>query len=371
MASSGIIAVIQKCISNPLAAPVIGDKAIAGVIGDGPSQYSRSPNLWNAAFQRLGMDATYLPFDTDDAKVGELLAVLKNSERFLGVNVTVPHKVRVMDFVDELDASAKRIQAVNTIVRNADGRLVGYNTDGEGFIESLLARQPDRAGSFIASLKGMDVLLLGAGGSARAVAFHAADLLDGGRLLICNRTLDHAASLADDVNKGGGNAKAIQEAEISNYAPGVGLIVNSTTKGQGGIRKLANERATKLEPYSALVPANPPVFAESNLSNHDFDRKWSEAARADVEANNQTSLNLAKSIPPQVGFYDLIYHPEETVFLRHGRLTGHPTMNGKAMIVNQAAIAFCNRICRAALQAKAMDTPETHKEILAVMYRAW
>ena len=72
-----------------------------------------------------------------------------------------------------------------------------------------------------------------------------------------------------------------------------------------------------------------------------------------------------------MGYYDLIYHPEETVFLRHGRLTGHPTMNGKAMIVNQAVTAFCKRICRAALQAKAMDTPETRKEILEVMYRAW
>ena len=167
---------------------------------------------------------------------------LKNSERFLGVNVTVPHKFRVMDFVDELDAGAKRIQAVNTIVRNADGRLVGYNTDGEGFIESLFARLPDRAGSFIASLKGMDVLLLGAGGSARAVAFHVADLLDSGQLLICNRTIEHAVSLAVDVNKSGGNAKAILESELSYYATTVGLIVNSTTKGQGGIRKLANQR---------------------------------------------------------------------------------------------------------------------------------
>ncbi len=371
MSSSEIIAAIQRCISNPLAPLAVGDKAIAGIIGDGPSLYSKSPNLWNAAFKRLGMDATYLPFDTDDAQVGELLLVLKNSERFLGVNVTVPHKIRVMDFLDELDAGAKRIQAVNTIVRTADGRLVGYNTDGEGFIESLLARQPGRAGSFIASLKGMDVLLLGAGGSARAVAFHAADLLDGGRLLICNRTLDYAASLAEDVNKGGGSAKAIREAEISKYAPEVGLIVNSTTKGQGGIRKLENERATKLEPYSALAPANPPVFAESNLSKHDFEGKWSEAARPDVETNNKASLDLAKSIPLHVGFYDLIYHPEETVFLRHGRLTGHPTMNGKAMIVNQAVVAFCERICRAALQAKGMDTPETRKEILEVMYRAW
>jgi hypothetical protein len=67
----------------------------------------------------------------------------------------------------------------------------------------------------------------------------------------------------------------------------------------------------------------------------------------------------------------LIYFPEETVFLRHGRLTGHRTMNGRAMIINQAVIAFCKRICRAELQARGLDNPETHGQILEVMYRAW
>jgi hypothetical protein len=67
----------------------------------------------------------------------------------------------------------------------------------------------------------------------------------------------------------------------------------------------------------------------------------------------------------------LVYHPEETVFLRHGRLTGHPTMNGKSMIINQALLAFCQRICNTALQARGIDTPQTYKEILQVMYQAW
>jgi hypothetical protein len=79
------------------------------------------------------------------------------------------------------------------------------------------------------------------------------------------------------------------------------------------------------------------------------------------------SLAIAASIPKSVGFYDLIYHPEETVFLRHGRLSGHPTMNGKAMIVNQAVIAFCKCICSAELQARGIDSPETFSRVLEVM----
>ena len=177
-----------------------------------------------------------------------MLGVLKTNDRFLGVNVTVPHKVQVMNFLDDLDPGAKRIEAVNTIVRTAEQRLVGYNTDGEGFIDGILQRQPDRNASFLETLTGLNVLLLGAGGSARAVAFHVADRLSNGRLFISNRTSEHAVSLAADINKNGGNAEPIPQSEIANFAPTVGLIINSTTKGQGGLRKLANGQTTTLDP---------------------------------------------------------------------------------------------------------------------------
>jgi shikimate 5-dehydrogenase len=248
--------------------------------------------------------------------------------------------------------------------------LVGYNTDGEGFVESLFAPQPDRVKSFIGSLKNMDVILLGAGGSARAVAFHVADLLDGGRLLICNRTSAHAETLASDVNRAGGKAEAILESELFHYVPRVGLVVNSTTKGQGGVRKLDQNRVTVLEGYSALAPANPPVFPDLDYGKPTFQSKWTHAASADIEANHKASMRLAKSIPQQAGFYDLIYYPEETVFLRHGRETGHATMNGKAMIVNQAVFAF-TRVCHSELAACGINTPDMHREILEVMYLAW
>src|SRR5512140_59848 len=102
---------IHRHISNRLDEKTIAGKSVAGIIGDGPSQYSKSPALWNAAFRSLGINAIYLPFDVDDRHVGELLRVLRDSEQFIGLNVTVPHKVRVMDFLDELDAGAARIRA--------------------------------------------------------------------------------------------------------------------------------------------------------------------------------------------------------------------------------------------------------------------
>jgi hypothetical protein len=164
---------------------------------------------------------------------------------------------------------------------------------------------------------------------------------------------------------------AITEEQLTVHAPSAGLIVNCTTKGQGGIRKLPGGRATRLEPYSALAPAHPPAFSAPEFEGADFERLWQASAGSDIEANHRASLTLAAAIPEQTRFYDLIYHPEETVFLRHGRLTGHATRNGKPMIVHQAAIAFFKRICARELRARRLDTPVAYGDILQTMYEAW
>ena len=369
MEASSEIAAVQRLISNRLDESTIGEKAIAGIIGEGPSHYSKSPVLWNAVFHRLGIRAVYLPFDVDDDHLGALLAALKGSPRFMGVNVTVPHKVRVIDFLDGLDADAARIGAVNTIGKNADGKLIGYNTDGAGFIDSILLPTPGQRDPFVTSLDGMNVLLLGAGGSARAVAFHLSDYLGKGKLIIANRTRTHADELAGEVAKLGRPALAIDETEIPIWAPKVGLIVNCTTKGQGGVRKLADGSATMLAPYSALAPANPPVLTDGETAH--FEIRWHDMAEADIAANNDASLALAGLIPSSTRFYDLIYHPAATVFLQHGQSTGHRIMNGKSMIVRQAVRAFCDRICLTALTARGKNDDETFRTVTEVMFDAW
>ncbi|HUK40633.1 MAG TPA: shikimate dehydrogenase [Candidatus Acidoferrales bacterium] len=362
------LAALQSCIVNKLEPKAIGDRRLAGVIGDAPSHYSKSPALWNAAFRSLDMKATYLALDVEAGRLGELAAVLKDSEHMLGVNVTVPHKQKIMDYLDALDDGAARIQAVNTVVREPDSRLVGFNTDGEGFIKSVLEPQPGETQSLIDSFKDIGVLLLGAGGSARAVAFHVADLLNKGRLLICNRTFEHAAALAGEIQKAGHHASAIKEDELSHWAPQARLIINCTTKGQGGVRKLDQGKTMSLEFYSALAPAHPVAVPSSQAA--DF-REESKASETDIKNNNATSIELATSIPRHVCFYDLVYFPEQTVFLRHARQTGHVAMNGKGMIINQAVIAFCGKICRAELQSRGIDKPETARQVLEVMYGAW
>ena len=368
MAIEKDIAALQLCITNKLDSAAIANRRLAGVIGDAPSQYSKSPSLWNAAFRLLGMKAIYLPLDVDQERLKELAGMLRDSERVLGISVTVPHKQKIMDHLDQLDEGALRIHAVNTVVRTANGRLIGYNTDGEGFVKSILEPQPGESRPLMEFVKDIDVLLLGAGGSARAVAFQVADLLHKGRLLICNRTFDHARALAEQIRQAGRNATSITEEELPHWAPQMQLIINATTKGQGGARKLDQGKTISLEFYSALAPAHPVAVPPSEAA--DF-RDEAKASESDIKNNNQASLELATSIPKHVCFYDLVYFPEQTVFLRHGIQTGHPTMNGKAMIINQAVIAFCERICRAELQTGRLDKPETAKQVLEVMYSAW
>ena len=337
------LARIQSCILNRLDRSAIGGRPLVAVIGDSPSRYSKSPALWNAAVKALRMDAAYVALDVDGGRLTDLLAAVRESGRVLGLSVTVPHKLAVIRHLDALEEGARRTGAVNTITRAEDGRLSGANTDGAGFVQSLFTAQPGSPSPFIASLSGIDALVLGAGGSARAVAFALGEKIGDGRVYIANRTYEGAEALAAEVAGLYGNAAAIRADEIPEHARRAGLIVNCTTKGQGG---------GALEPYSALAPARP-------------------EAREDIEANNRASLELARLVPKTTAFYDLVYHPEETVFLRHGRLTGHRTQNGRGMIVAQAVEAFFSHICRRELEKAGLHTEQTRKRLLEVMTDAW
>lgn len=362
------IARIQACISNSLDRDGIAKKLIAGVIGDTPSTYSKSPALWNGVFRALRLDAVYLPFDVHEPQLQTLVHALRELDLVMGVSVTVPYKTRIMEYLDDLDAKADQIKAVNTIVRTADGRLVGYNTDGKGLLESILRPQTGQPGPLMETLGGMDVLLIGAGGAARSVAFYLAEALKNGSLIVCNRTPKTVFSLVQEIKEAFGNARAIKEDEIGLWAPKVGLIVNGSTKGQGGIRKSPDGKIMTLEPYSALAPANPAALPESEP---EFYRNWFKASRADIDANNRASWDLALSVPRKTGFCDLIYHPEETVFLRHGRLSGHRTLNGKGMLIAQAADALFDKICSEYLHKAGLHNAATYQRVFEIMYESW
>ena len=156
----------------------------AGIFGY-PIRHSISPPMHQAAFDHAGINASYEAWETHPDALAEGVSRLR-SELYLGGNVTVPHKQAVMEHLDEVDDLARRIGAVNTII-SSHGRLLGTNTDAEGFITSLKVHgDVDPAG--------LDVVLVGAGGAARAAA-HA--LVDAGirSLTIANRTVSGQSRL--------------------------------------------------------------------------------------------------------------------------------------------------------------------------------
>lgn len=205
------------------------------LIGD-PIAHSRSPLMQNAALQALGVAARYSAVQTTADELAGRVAALRGPE-YLGANVTLPHKQAVIPLLDDLEAIAARIGAVNTIYKGSDGTLIGTNTDAPALIDDLA-----EAG-FAAA--GRNVAILGASGAARAAAFALADA-GAGAILVANRTVERAeelladlllAIIGDDGLTAAGEpppalvALALDDPELAEQLAGCELLVNATALG--------------------------------------------------------------------------------------------------------------------------------------------
>lgn len=253
-----------------------------------PVSHSVSPQMQNAAFKALGLDEwVYVPMPISKypyIRIKEAVLGLR-ALGFSGANVTVPYKEAVVPYMDRLSDSAKAVGAVNTIVVDSEARLVGHNTDGSGFIKDLLEHEID--------VPKMDVLLLGAGGSSRSIAY---SMLNAGckKLTVMNRTKTKADDLVNSlaqIFKGAQLSASAMNQDSFRSLPYCDLIINSTTLG--------------MKPNETLMP-------------------WDE--------------NLSFS-PNQV-VYDLVYNPKETKLLAKASLDGATAINGLGMLVHQGAQAF-------------------------------
>jgi shikimate dehydrogenase len=191
------------------------------IIGD-PIHHSLSPGMQNAAFAALGLNCTYIAFRVPPSELKESVESLR-SINIAGFNVTVPHKVEVMKHLDELDVTAKKAAAVNT-VNNIEGIFRGYNTDIHGFIEPLRRRMID--------FGSMNVLVLGAGGAARAVvAGLAEESRSISKVVIANRDVERAKELAKIGSGLGLKCETISLDKAQSVSPDSDLVVNATTLG--------------------------------------------------------------------------------------------------------------------------------------------
>jgi shikimate dehydrogenase len=249
---------------------------VAAVIGD-PVRHSLSPRLHNAAYRALGLDWVLVAFEVADGSAAGAIEAARTLD-LVGYAVTMPHKTAIASLCDELSPDAAALRSVNTVTVLADGRVAGDSTDGAGFLGSLAEAEIDPAGR--------TVLLLGAGGAARAVARSLGGT--GARVVVAARNPSvgaEAAALA------GGTAVGWDDRDAS--AASADIVVNATPLGMAG------RGATGA-----------------------MDR---ELFRADV-------------LGPRHVVVDLVYHPLETPLLRTARERGAVAVSGLGMLVHQAAL---------------------------------
>ena len=251
-----------------------------------PTGHSLSPAIHNLSFELLGIDAAYLCFDVDNADLGSVVAAFRAMESWDGFNVTMPCKQAIIEHLDALDEAAGLIGAVNVVSKSADGRVIGHNTDGVGFMASL-AERGVRA-------EGARMVLLGPGGAGSAILVQAA--------------LDGVAHIDVFARAGGKSYKGAQEL-IGRVTGQVGCSI--------ALHDLSNdeELAGCIKEADILVNATP-------------------IGMGDGCTETPVPPSLLK---PGVAVADAIYHPRKTQLIRDAEALGCTTVPGLGMLLAQAA----------------------------------
>lgn len=248
----------------------------AGIIGH-PVSHSLSPLLHEYWIKKYGLKAEYLYLDTEEENLGNRIGELRTSG-FVGANITVPYKEKVMKHLDEISDEAKKIGAVNTILVK-EGRLFGINTDTEGFLENIRETIPGF------SFERRRAVILGAGGAARAVIYSL--LKEGaGEIWLVNRTKEKAEMLAQEF---GNNIHVETWGRLNKTLGGADILINTTSLGMKGKGKL-----------------------EIDIS----------------------------PLPKKSIVYDIVYNPLETELLKQAKFQGNKVVDGLGMLLYQAVPAF-------------------------------
>lgn len=260
---------------------VSGKTKVYGVIGD-PIEHSLSPIIQNAAFAASKLDCAFLGFNVKTAEIRNAINGMR-ALGILGLNVTMPYKKTVINFLDEVDQTAMLLNAVNTI-QNKDDKILGFNTDGIGALNALKNNGIDP--------KGKKIVLLGAGGAARAIAFALAEEAE--EFSILNRTMKPAVDLANNLKQKFSNSKVIvytfSKLAIKANVAAADLLINATSVGM------------QPNPDQTIV-----------------ERKW---------------------LKPKSTVMDIVYNPVETKLSKDAKAIGAKVISGVEMLIYQGAASF-------------------------------
>ncbi len=253
-----------------------------------PLGHSLSPAMHEAALGELGLEGDYTLFETPAEQIADRVEFFKSND-FRGFNVTIPHKVKIMKFLDDIDGFAQKIGAVNTVVISRDKKLSGYNTDVYGFMQAIPQKSRE-------SFRGKKAVIIGSGGAARAVGAGIAEMgfseLD---IITLPSEIFNAGEIKTLLNKNYPYLK-IEYVKLEEKVglSGVSLVVNATPVGMEG----------KFQ-------------GQSPLSEYSLD-----------------------SLPPETFVYDIVYKPQKTKLLELAENRGFKTLCGLDMLVLQGAKGF-------------------------------
>ncbi|MEM2081334.1 MAG: shikimate dehydrogenase [Candidatus Bathyarchaeia archaeon] len=259
---------------------ISGKTRVCGVIGD-PIAHTLSPTIQNAAFSHLKLDFVFLAFRVKSADLESAMRGMRGLG-IHGLNVTMPHKGAVIKHLDQLDSTVQFLGSANTVL-NKDGKLLGFNTDGVGALKALQENG--------VKLYDKKVLLLGAGGAAKAIAFAFAEEI--GELVILNRAAEKAAELAAALNRVFGK------------------------KIVGGA----------LSPHAV----------QQNLQDADI---LVNATSVGMHPNVNQSLVQPQWLRPDLAVMDIVYNPVETKLAKDAKVAGAKVISGVEMLIHQGAASF-------------------------------
>ena len=309
----------------------------AAILGESPSRGAKSPSLWNAAFKGLKLSGMMHPMDVSSVKLKDVVQYLRGDNRFIGGAVTMPFKITIIPYLDALEPEAETIGAVNCLYRDGE-RLIGSNTDGAGALWSLEREISD-------SLKGKTILLLGTGGAGFAVSTYLASAIGPkGSLMLANRSHAPRDKLAGKF-QGKCKVKVVDWPIDTDQVTGVDIMVNCSSIGFETLKE-DKKGVFSLKFYTPIGPVDNVIRAKKG---EDAERKYFKAASGAIKKNFERSLDVLSSMDDPF-IFDIIYQPLQTMLLFLASMIGFRILNGVAMNLEQAVIAFDKATVAAGLQ---------------------
>lgn len=310
-----------KYIDNKIS--IRKNEKFALIIGTQPSKGARSPSLWNRAYKKLGKKSKMYPADIKEEKLGRLIHSLKKDKNFLGCSVTIPHKEKILTYLDSLDSNAKKIGSVNHVVNNS-GKLKGFNTDYYGSLYTIK--------KICKKKNNQRILVLGSGGAGKACIISVLNFFKNSKIYLFNRNkkkLKKFTNLKNSKNL----IKIVNSYSQLSRLKKINVIINTTSVGfdiwskkekryynnlfLSPLGESKNLKGVKTKNLKLFHEINHNVFFKNIVNSFEFLKK------------NQN-----------IKVFDIIYSPKETIILKISKLLGNFIINGALMNLMQAVEGF-------------------------------